>query len=282
MQPGRLPPISTRMGRRYSERMVTASEVAEDLDAYVLRPRSSAVETLPDAVLIDTGMPSPLMRYASRIRIEGDAESSIAPVRAWFRSRSLASFTWKLGEHSTPTDLEELLRAHGAHEDPAEPEHTAMILEVEPPRVKDVHVTVVESYEDFSLSAEILAVGFGGSFSPDEKAAMQAALPQRFSEYTEEPTARRYLASVRGRVVAVGVALRTTAGVVALGGGATLPDSRGVGAYRALVRARWEDAVSAGVPALVTQASGLSRPILERLGFHAVCRVAELIDTTNP
>jgi hypothetical protein len=29
------------------------------------------------------------------------------------------------------------------------------------------------------------------------------------------------------------------------------------------------------------QASGLSRPILERLGFRAICPVLELIDTTD-
>jgi len=52
------------------------------------------------------------------------------------------------------------------------------------------------------------------------------------------------------------------------------------GAYRALVRARWDDAVAAGTPVLVTQASGLSRPILERLGFRAVGPVVELIDET--
>ena len=43
--------------------------------------------------------------------------------------------------------------------------------------------------------------------------------------------------------------------------------------YRALVRARWDDAVAAGQPALVVHAGAMSRPILERLGFQA-CRGA--------
>ena len=61
-------------------------------------------------------------------------------------------------------------------------------------------------------------------------------------------------------------------------GGATLPAARGRGAYRALVRARWDDAIDAGATALVTQASALSRPVLERMGFRAVGPVLELID----
>ncbi len=39
--------------------------------------------------------------------------------------------------------------------------------------------------------------------------------------------------------------------------------------YGALIRARWDDAVRLGAGALVVQASGMSRPILERLGFRA-------------
>ncbi len=51
-------------------------------------------------------------------------------------------------------------------------------------------------------------------------------------------------------------------------GGAVLPDARGHGVYRALVRARWEHAVARGTPLLVVQAGHMSRPVLERLGFE--------------
>ena len=46
----------------------------------------------------------------------------------------------------------------------------------------------------------------------------------------------------------------------ALFGGSTLPEARGRGAYRALVAARWDDAVARGTPVLVTQAGPMSRP----------------------
>ena len=57
-----------------------------------------------------------------------------------------------------------------------------------------------------------------------------------------------------------------------------LAEARGKGAYRALVRARWDEAVDAGQPALVVHAGAMSRPILERLGFHAVSEQEVLLD----
>ena len=95
--------------------------------------------------------------------------------------------------------------------------------------------------------------------------------PQRAADV--DPTTRRtssYLAYLDGEPVARATASFSEHGVT-LFGGATLPEARGRGAYRALVAARWEDAVARGTPALVTQASAMSRPILARLGFREVC-----------
>ncbi|HEY6054335.1 MAG TPA: hypothetical protein VIU86_10415, partial [Gaiellaceae bacterium] len=61
-------------------------------------------------------------------------------------------------------------------------------------------------------------------------------------------------------------------------GGGVLPWARGRGAYRALVRARWEAASAQGTPALVVVAGAMSRPILERLGFEPVSRIEILLD----
>jgi hypothetical protein len=55
--------------------------------------------------------------------------------------------------------------------------------------------------------------------------------------------------------------------------------ARGRGAYRALLRARWDDAVALGTPVLITQGGSMSRPILERLGFERVGEVHMLVDT---
>jgi hypothetical protein len=77
--------------------------------------------------------------------------------------------------------------------------------------------------------------------------------------------------------VASGTVTYTAHGAV-LNGGSTVPHARGRGAYRALVRARWEAAAGRGTPAVVTQASSMSRPILERLGFRIVGAIRILLD----
>ena len=52
-----------------------------------------------------------------------------------------------------------------------------------------------------------------------------------------------------------------------------LPEARGRGAYRALVRARWDEAVRRGTPSLVVHAEEASRRVLERIGFEYVGNV---------
>ena len=65
---------------------------------------------------------------------------------------------------------------------------------------------------------------------------------------------------------------------VNLSGGSVRADARGRGVYRALIRARWDDGVARGTPALTVQAGRMSRPVLERLGFETVSEQRCLID----
>jgi GNAT superfamily N-acetyltransferase len=55
-----------------------------------------------------------------------------------------------------------------------------------------------------------------------------------------------------------------------LWGGATLPAYRGLGCYRALVAARAREARQRGAHYLTIDASSMSRPIVERLGFQYI------------
>ena len=63
-----------------------------------------------------------------------------------------------------------------------------------------------------------------------------------------------------------------------LGGAAVLSQYRGRGVYRALVASRWRAAVAIGKPALTIHAGEMSKPILERCGFEAVCQIDVLLD----
>jgi hypothetical protein len=61
-----------------------------------------------------------------------------------------------------------------------------------------------------------------------------------------------------------------------------LPAYCGRRIYRALVRARWDEAVRRRAPILVTQAGALSRPILKRVGFKTIGAIQKLEDRVGP
>jgi hypothetical protein len=100
---------------------------------------------------------------------------------------------------------------------------------------------------------------------------------ERLSERWSETVNVMHAAWLDGELVAAGTAAPTEHGLL-LYGGATLPRARGRGAYRAVLHARWEEAVGNGTPALITQGGAMSRPILERLGFERVGEVHMLLD----
>jgi hypothetical protein len=87
-----------------------------------------------------------------------------------------------------------------------------------------------------------------------------------------------FVAALEGRAAATAMSIPSARGVFLIAG-AVAPWARGRGLYRALVRARWDDAVERGTPALVTQANPeTSYPILRRLGFEEVCEIRRLED----
>lgn len=92
------------------------------------------------------------------------------------------------------------------------------------------------------------------------------------SDWTDPPTkllGGAPLVQADGEVVAFGGTMRGD-NAVFLSGGGTRRDQRGRGAYRALVRARWDYAVECGTPALTVGAGSMSQPILEGFGFTVV------------
>jgi GNAT superfamily N-acetyltransferase len=112
----------------------------------------------------------------------------------------------------------------------------------------------------------------------ERREAKRPQLECEFSAERETGVTVAFLAYLDGRPVACGRAAFCDRGGQ-LFAGATLPEARGRGAYRALVRARWDEAVRRGTPALVTQAAPMSEPILRRLGFEEVTRLRRLVET---
>ena len=97
--------------------------------------------------------------------------------------------------------------------------------------------------------------------TPEEIEEARGLIPERWRQQLY----LRHAVWLDGELVCTGTAAATEHGLL-LYGGATKVNARGRGAYRALIRARWDDAVALGTPALITQGGSMSRPIVFPLG----------------
>jgi len=227
-------------------------------------------------VLIFGKNPHPSAAGAHRLRFSTDAvEARIAEVRAWFASRGRAGFVWWVGGSATPSDLEARLRAAGATTFEHDPVITSMVLTEPPPAVAGVEIRRVETFEDFVAAQELAWASM--QMSEEELAAVRAVQRERWAEHRSSSDSALYLALEDGEPVARGgIMFLPFAGFLA--GAATREDARGRGLFRALVRARWDEAARRGTPALVVGAGAMSRPILARLGFRTVAEARLLLD----
>jgi GNAT superfamily N-acetyltransferase len=215
---------------------------------------------------------------ACRVRFGPSVDGQVMTVREWFAARGRERFVWMVGPSTTPTDLERRLLDLGAEPNPGGSDHMAMVLDREPPpSPAEIELRRVETFADYALMWEIRFGGFG--MPDEERDAIRPTLCERWAATADDLSRWSYLALVEGVPVAEGSVRSTVHGPLWLAGGVTLPSFRGRGIYRALVRARWEDAVRLGARALVVYANvDTSYPILERLGFRAVGRVRVLAD----
>ena len=200
-----------------------------------------------------------------------DVDTVLEEVRSLLRARGRRITQWEIGSEAEPRELVDLLLQRGLVRD-KEPFAAAMALTSEPPpSPPDVVSRRVESFEEYAAGNEVQLEAFG---APEDEAAEQRGL---LVERWRESPLIMHAAWLDGSLVAAGMCAPTPHGLL-LYGGATRPAARGRGAYRAVLRARWNDAVARGTPALFTQAGAMSRAILERLGFERVGHVHMLLD----
>jgi hypothetical protein len=243
-----------------------ALELAENANAYTpLGPSDERVFNDRFVLWMGRG-DQPGWNVAQRFRIGGDeVEDLRTEIHELLRARGRTACSWEVGSHATPPDLVERLHALGLVDDSPDPLAIGMVLR-RPPAAPppDVEVRRALTRDELVAAERIARAAFGdgvGDIDPP---------PPR----EDNPI---YLAYVDGEPVARASAAISERGV-SLFGGATVPEARGRGAYRALVAARWEEAVGRGTPLLVTQAGRMSRPILVRLGFEELCEIRILID----
>ena len=200
-----------------------------------------------------------------------DVERTLADTRAFFVERGIGRGAWMIPESAFPGGLAETLRARGLvpyEEPPLEPRFAAMAM-VEPPPAgpDDVEARPVRTFEEFQAGARVQDDAF--DMSEEDRAAFEAQEQVMWRIESEGSPFRSFIAVIDDEVVGCGGAI-LGANAVYLSGGSTRADARGRGVYRSLVRARWDEAVARGTPALTVGAGAMSRPILERLGFTNV------------
>jgi GNAT superfamily N-acetyltransferase len=247
---------------------VNLLELAENANAYTPLGPTDERDFTERYVLWMGRADEPSWNVAQRFRLHADEIDEVRrEIHARLRAKGRTACTWEVGSHATPPDLVDRLLERGLVDD-STPLAVGMVL-TDPPAgdAPGVVVRPATTPVERRAAARIAAIAFGMPY------------PERPEEDQGDPSPDNvvYVAYVDGEPVARASA-SFSEHAVTLFGGATLPEARGRGAYRALVAARWEDAVQRGTPALVTQASPMSRPILGRLGFREVCEIRILLD----
>ena len=200
-----------------------------------------------------------------------EVDEVLAEVRALLAERGRRRTQWEIGSAARPSNLVDLLLARGLVRD-RDPYTVALVLEHEPPPpAAGIVARRVETFEEYAEANEVQWIAFE---TPEHEIAEGRALLRE--RWRETPNIM-HAAWLDGVLVSAGTSAPTERGLL-LYGGATLPAARGRGAYRALLRARWDEAVARGTPTLITQGGSMSRPILERLGFRRVGHVHVLLD----
>jgi hypothetical protein len=198
-----------------------------------------------------------------------EVDDVIAEVRATLGERGRAQTQWEVGS-SAPPGLVDALLERGIVKD-KDPYAVALVLTREPPPVASITARRVETFEEYAAANAVQWEAF--AMPEEDISEARELLPQHYRETVNV----MHAVWLDGEIVCAGTSAPTEHGLL-LYGGATVPRARGRGAYKALNRARWEDAAVRGNPVLITQGGSMSRPILEKLGFERVGEVHMLLD----
>lgn len=194
-------------------------------------------------------------------------DAAIAAQAAHFRALG-RKVEWKVYAHDRPADLAARLAAAGFESDEQE---TLLAFDMEThglpaepaPGVDVRRVTDQQGLLDF-VAADALA------FGKEERWPIDL-----YGDRLDDPSVRLYVAYVDGRPIAGG-RLELPQGRIFAGlwGGGTAPEHRHRGVYRTMVATRAAEARRRGHRILFVEARDTSRPILERMGFQVISRLA--------
>jgi len=252
---------------------MTNEEILSLYDAQMRRDPfdlSGRVTKLPELTWVTAEPPSHHGGWILYTRLDADTADAAIAAQVAEMSRRIAAFDegfeWKVFDHDTPADLKLRLIAHGFT--PDEPEALmALDLENAPPRLWEPRRADIRRLSDPAQVQQITLVQTEVWDEPMPGLAEELAQTLRthpellsiFQAYADErPVANAWIRYHPGRQFAD------------LWGGSTLPAYRGRGFYTDLVAVRAQEARTRDVRFLTVDASPMSRPILEKLGFRCL------------
>jgi hypothetical protein len=218
----------------------------------------------------------PHFTSVQRLRLaSGEVEATVEEVRGHVLGRGHTHAVWWIGDSARPDDLHARLVALGFRTPSDGTGELVSLALASPPEPTEVAARPVASFEEYAAAAELRWEVFD---TPDERRAVErAGLEGRWRSEQASGLTVVFLAELDGRIAATASGVFAPAGCLLIGG-ATAPWARGRGLYRALVRARWDEAVRRGTPGLVVEALATSEPILRGLGFEQVSTLRRLED----
>jgi acetyltransferase (GNAT) family protein len=205
---------------------------------------------------------------------DGEAPDALAEVRELLAPAGTRVVSWWLSDRATPEDVEEQLLDAGLELVADDYLLDGLLATAPPPEgPADVETRAAATAEEW---AEIRELQDGVFDNPPERRATREQLLAEFPA----TSAVLFGAWLDGELVGAGAASPSSRGML-LWGGSVREDARGRGCYRALTRARWDEAVRRGTPALTVSANDDSGPALRKLGFEKVLGFRRIEDVLS-
>jgi hypothetical protein len=207
-------------------------------------------------------------------------DERLEEVRSLLTEAGYRHAAWVIVDAVEPLGLAALLEQHGLglwpeNADGLERHFRQMVLAEKPPPAVGVEGRQIETFEEFAAAAALGSDAF--EMSEQNRRALEEQLAALWDSQERFPDFKSFGAFIDGEVIGSAHAVFGRRAVY-LVGGSVRSDRRGRGAYRALVRARWDAAVACGTPALTVTAGSMSGPVLARLGFAVVAEGVVLSD----
>lgn len=233
-------------------------------------PRGELHKT-PELIWMYTGANGPNAVLYSRF-VSDDLdyiEAKINEILAFFRTRNIDP-SWTIGPSTRPTDLGEILRAHGfVYSDST----TGMAIDLKTLNEnvftnEDLAIIEIEDLEKLKILRAIEIAGFGAS----EIAAQYYYDSYAYSGFGNGTPWHHYIGWLHGEPVAI-ASLLLHAGVAGIYGVATIPQSRRQGVAAAMTLHALHEARKLGYYVAILSPTEMSEALYRRIGFREFCKL---------